>query len=86
MRPPRRDRSDEEIRAHDDTVDLLVLIAVGKVTRSGTGILDPYLHAGVPMSPLWLKVMASEDLIFLPMSGPPRIAPRALDVLDDAGE
>lgn len=84
MRPPRKQRSDEEIRGNDGDVELLVLVAVGAIRR-GKGIQDLWMLDGRPMTPMRLKTLAGEDLIFLPISGPPRIAPRGLAVLDDAG-
>lgn len=81
----REDRTDEQIRANTGDLELLVLVAIGAIRR-GKGIQDPWILDGQPITPMRLKTLAREDLIFLPISGPPRIASRGLAVLDDAGE
>lgn len=82
MSRPRRIRSDAEILGHAETVELLRAVAGGRVTRDGPGgFFEPYLLDGVELPRHRLRWLAGEDLVDMPMGGPPRLAPRAVLLL-----
>jgi hypothetical protein len=77
-------RSDAEVLAQLGDVALLRAVAAGRVTRdSGGGAFAGYWCDGQPVR-LNLSWLAREELIMMPLSGPPRLAPRGLRLLQIA--
>lgn len=84
QRPP---RSDQEILSNVDSMRLLYAIADGCVVRGRggeTAFNSPYLLDGASVR-LEVMLLAREDLVDAPISGPPRLSPRGQAVLDLAG-
>ncbi len=76
-------RSDHDIAGHAGHVALLRAVARGDVVRGcggDTSIFAPYLRDGVNVRPL-LVWLARDDLIRMPISGPPRLTSRGQQVL-----
>lgn len=85
-------RSDEQILARPDHLALLRAVAEGRVVRGADGgdttaTAAHYLDGEpVRMQLVWLQ---REDLVEVPLSGPPRLAPRGrrlLTIADRAAE
>lgn len=74
-------RSDEQIKADDRVVSLLAAVTLGQVTRESSAVGAPYFLDGEPANRLHLRWLADDDLIDLPISGPPTVAPRGVRLL-----
>ena len=86
MRSTRPRRSDQDLLEDTHALGMLRAVASGLVVRGGggdRGVMAPYLLEGeqVRLSIVWL---AREDLIVMPISGPPRVAPRGRRLLEIA--
>ena len=72
-------RADEQILAHASDMTLLRAVADGRVLRgdsgTDTGLMAPHLLDGEPVR-MSLRRLARDDLVEMPLSGPPRLAPR----------
>jgi hypothetical protein len=81
-------RSDREIAANKPDVALLQAVEAGQVVRGTTGVATslfaPHLLHGEPVR-LQLRWLADEQLLAMPISGPPTIEPRGYRVLELAG-
>lgn len=79
-------RSDAEIVAHLDDVALLHAVGAGEVVRGrgrDTAIAAPHLWHGVGVR-TDLRRLMRDDLIEMPISGPPRLTARGRHVLQVA--
>ena len=86
MRSNRPRRSDRDLLEDAHALGMLRAVASGLVVRGGggdRGVTAAYLLDGeqVRLSMVWL---AREDLILMPISGPPRVAPRGRRLLEIA--
>ena len=77
-------RADDEVLALSVVMDLLGAVAAGEVVRGlaggDTGFQAAHYWLGQPVR--WdLRRMAQDDLILMPISGPPRLAPRGQRLL-----
>lgn len=77
-------RTDEQILAHPADMELLRAVAEGLVGRGTSGtdtaLMAPHLLNGEPVR-LPLRRMAREDLVEMPLSGPPRLGARGRRLL-----
>lgn len=76
-------RSDGEILGRDSDVALLRAVASGRVVRGSggdMGIMSPHMLAGEPIR-LQLRWLADQELVEMPISGPPALAPRGRRLL-----
>ncbi len=82
-------RTDEEILASPNTMDLLAAVAAGRVYRGedGTDLSATAVHllAGRPVR-FELRRLADDDLIRIPMSGPPKMTDYGSKILRRLGE
>ncbi len=76
-RPP---RTDAQILATSDTITLPRAIADGRVER-GPGAWEDYWLDGAMVNRFLLRLMRSDELIDLPISGPPKLAARGEQML-----
>ena len=89
MRSSRRSRPfrpDEVILANADSMDLLYAVVDGRVVRGeggDTAIHAPFMLDGQSVR-LGIMLLAREELLDAPISGPPRLAPRGQAILDKA--
>lgn len=79
-------RTDEQVLAHRADMALLRAVADGRVVRgqtgTDTGLMAPHLLDGEPVRmPLWR--LTQEDLVEMPLSGAPHLAPRGRRLLSD---
>ena len=86
MRSNRSRRSDRDLLEDAHALGMLRAVASGLVIRGGGGdhgVMAAYLIDGEPvrLSMVWL---AREELIHMPISGPPRVAPRGRRLLEIA--
>jgi hypothetical protein len=84
----RTQRSDARIAANKPDVALLRAVEAGRVVRGSgadTSIFAPHFLDGEPVR-LQLRWLAGEQLMEMPISGPPTIAPRGERVLSLAAE
>jgi hypothetical protein len=82
-------RTDRELLADRETVWLLELIAAGRVGRGeagdGTAIMDGYVASvQLPIETRTMYRLAFHGLVAKPISGPPRLAPRGVRLLQIA--
>lgn len=89
MRSSRREcRGDDEILCHASDLELLRAVAAGAVVRGDQGgetsIWAPRVLNGEPVSLIALRRLQRDDLITVPISGPPRLAPRGVALLSRA--
>lgn len=80
-------RTDMEILANQLAMELLAAVAGGQVYRGDDGTDEsataPHLWAGRPVR-FQLRRLADDDLIRLPMSGPPKITGYGMGILHQA--
>jgi hypothetical protein len=77
-------RPDDAVLGNDDLMAVLAAVAAGRVVRGGSGtettIYAPHLLDGQDVRPD-VQVLHREELIEMPISGPPRLAPRGVRLL-----
>jgi hypothetical protein len=71
-------RTDAQILATDHDMQLLAAVAAGAITRASTVVNAPFLLDGTPVQ---LRRLAREDLVYAPISGPPSLQPRGRRLL-----
>lgn len=74
-------RTDEELLARPETMAILRAVAEGRVTRNGTGYDAGYVLDGELVGRLPFTGLVDQELIGLPLSGPPRLDPRGRELL-----
>lgn len=65
---------------------MLRAVSDGRVTRGGSGFDASYAVDGEEIGRLPLMGLVDQDLIGLPISGPPRLDPRGRELLQRANE
>lgn len=79
-------RRDADVLATETDIALIRAVAAGRVVRGSNAsrsVAAPHLLDDQPVR-LELRRLAREDLVFVPISGPPVIAPRGRRLLEIA--
>jgi hypothetical protein len=86
MRSNRPRRSDRDLLEDAHALGMLRAVASGLVVRAGGAdlrVMAAYFLDGEPVR-LSMVGLAREELILMPISGPPRVAPRGRRLLEIA--
>ena len=74
-------RTDQQILDHPTNMWILGDIAAGRVTRDGTHLNAQHLLDGKPLL-IYMKRLARDDRVWVPIGNDPSIAPRGARILE----